>query len=258
MQRSATSRVRATASAGRRSAASPGGRSTDSWLPRRSRSEPSSEVRLRIATRASWRRMRRWWWAWTSPVADRRHAERGGELGERGVPARVAALVRPLELDVERARETPAPGGRRRSGRRRRARGGRSRRGRRAPRRARRRTRRVVAAGSSSRSRPSTRVRGVRVGQDPAEVLVAAAGLAEQRDVGAAVERDLGAGDRAQPEVLGRMRELERSVDPVVVGERERVVAELGRPRRELLGQRRPVEERVRRVRVQLDVSHRP
>ena len=68
-------------------------------------------------------------------------------------------------------------------------------------------------------------------------------------------ERDLGAGDRAQPEVLGRVGELERPVDPVVVGERERVVAELDRPRGELLGQRGAVEERVRRVRVQLDVA---
>ena len=36
---------------------------------------------------------------------DRRDAERRRELGERGVPAGVAALVGPLELDVERAGE---------------------------------------------------------------------------------------------------------------------------------------------------------
>ena len=46
-----------------------GGSRTDSWLPRRSGSQPSSEVRLRIATSASWRRVRRGWCAWTSPVA---------------------------------------------------------------------------------------------------------------------------------------------------------------------------------------------
>ena len=50
------------------------------------------------------------------------------------------------------------------------------------------------------------------------------------------------------------MRELERAVDAVVVGERERLVPELGRARGELLGLRRAVEERVRRVAVQLDV----
>ena len=70
----------------------------------------------------------------------------------------------------------------------------------------------------------------------------------------AALERHLGAGDRAHAEVLRRVRELERAVDAVVVGERERVVAELGRARRELLRQRCAVEERVGRVRVQLDV----
>jgi len=42
------------------------------------------------------------------------------------------------------------------------------------------------------------------------------------------------------------MCELERAVDAVVVGERERLVAELGRARGELLGQRRAVEERIR------------
>jgi hypothetical protein len=41
------------------------------------------------------------------------------------------------------------------------------------------------------------------------------------------------------------VRELERAVDAVVVGERERLVAKLGRSRRELLGQRGAVEERI-------------
>ena len=54
------------------------------------------------------------------------------------------------------------------------------------------------------------------------------------------------------------MRELERAVDAVVVGERERLVAELGRARGELLRLRRTVEERVRRVAVQLDVPGEP
>ena len=58
-------------------------------------------------------------------------------------------------------------------------------------------------------------------------------------------------------EVLRGVRELERAVDAVVVGERERVVAELGRAGGELLRQRRAVEERVGRVRVQLDVRRR-
>ena len=174
---------------------------------------------------------------------------------ERGVPAGVAALVGPLELDVERA------------GERARERGCAVRVGDGEP----------VAGAAGEADEPlgvlgddlgARRGReqvalapfdpraGVRVGQDPAEVLVAAAGLAEERDVArSSSERDLGAGDRAQPEVLGGVGELERAVDAVVVGERERVVAELGRAGGELLGLRGAVEERVGRVRVQLDVS---
>jgi hypothetical protein len=71
-------------------------------------------------------------------------------------------------------------------------------------------------------------------------------------------EGHLGAGDRADAERLRRVRELERAVDAVVVGERERLVAELRRLNRELLRQRRPVEERVRRVGMQLDVRQNP
>ena len=70
-------------------------------------------------------------------------------------------------------------------------------------------------------------------------------------------ERHLRPGDRPHAEVLRGVRELERAVDPVVVGERERLVPEFGRARRQLLGLRRAVEERVRAVRMELDVSHR-
>src|SRR5207245_9162214 len=45
-----------------------------------------------------------------------------------------------------------------------------------------------------------------------------------------------------------------RSVDAVVVGERERRVAELGCLYGELFRQRRAVEERVRRVHMELDI----
>ena len=86
---------------------------------------------------------------------------------------------------------------------------------------------------------------GVRSGQEPAEVRVAALALDEQRDVRAVGERDLGPRDRPDAERLRRVRELERAVDAVVVGERERLVAELRRPNRELLGQRGAVEERI-------------
>jgi len=41
------------------------------------------------------------------------------------------------------------------------------------------------------------------------------------------------------------MRELERAVDPLVVGQRQRLVTELGRPRRQFLRQRGAVEEGI-------------
>ena len=101
--------------------------------------------------------------------------------------------------------------------------------------------------------RPRVRVRRR---QEPAEVRVALRRLDEQRHMRSPVERHLGSRDRADAEVLGRVRELERAVDPVVVGQRERRVAELGPPGRQLLGLGRPVEERVGAVGVELDVGH--
>ena len=67
-------------------------------------------------------------------------------------------------------------------------------------------------------------------------------------------QRHLGAGDRPDAEVLRGVGELERAVDAVVVGERERGIPEFGGADGELLRQRRTVEEGVRRVRMQLDV----
>ena len=74
--------------------------------------------------------------------------------------------------------------------------------------------------------------------------------------MGTAVECDLRPGDGTHPECLRGVRELERPVDAVVVRERERLVPELRGARSELLRLRRPVEERVRRVAMQLDVGH--
>ena len=188
---------------------------------------------------------------------DRLDAERGGELAQLRVAARVAALVRALQLDVEAV----AAEGAREPRRRVRVADG-----------------EPVARAAGEADEPLVqlleqrlveprrqrlavrRVARVRVrrGQQPAEVRVAARALHEQRHVRLVRERDLRPGDRPHAEVLRRVRELERAVDAVVVGERERLVAELGRAGRELLRLRRAVEERVRRVRVQLDVRHDP
>jgi hypothetical protein len=166
------------------------------------------------------------------PGRDRLSAERPGEVAQRRVPPDVAALVRSLQLDEEALPERPCD---------------------------RRRGVRVAHAEPVSRAAGETdepvvqleqeldrqrrverRVLGpeprprVRRGQQPAEVRVAARVLHEQGDVRAPFERHLGPGDRAHAERLRRVRELERAVDPVVVGERERLVAKLGRAQREL------------------------
>ena len=74
--------------------------------------------------------------------------------------------------------------------------------------------------------------------------------------MGAVVERELGARDRPDPERLQRLRHLHGAVQPVVVGQREGVVTLLsGRPG-QLDRMRCPVEERVGRVAVKLDVRH--
>ena len=99
----------------------------------------------------------------------------------------------------------------------------------------------------------------MRLGEDAAQVRVAPARLDEQRDVRCSrsgAECHLGAGDRSHTETLRRVGELERAVDTVVVGERERRIAELGCTGDELFRQRGSVEERVRRVAVELDVRH--
>ena len=53
------------------------------------------------------------------------------------------------------------------------------------------------------------------------------------------------------------MGELERAVETVVVGQRQRLVAQLDRPRRQLLGLRGPVQKGVGRVDMELDVGRR-
>ena len=187
---------------------------------------------------------------------DRRHAERRRQVAQRRVPAHVAALVGPLQLDVEAVGE------------------GRSERGREI------RVSHAEAAsgaagehdqalvqlgedagvegGVSGRLRLASRRPRPRVrrGHEAAEVRVPALGLDEHGHVRPVEQRQLRARDRPHAERLRRVRELERAVEPVVVGERERLVAELGRLHGELLGERGAVEEGVRGVAVELDDAH--
>ena len=62
----------------------------------------------------------------------------------------------------------------------------------------------------------------MRLGEDAAQVRVATARLDEQGDVMPVLQRHLGAGDRPDAKRLRGVGELERAVDAVVVGERER------------------------------------
>jgi hypothetical protein len=78
----------------------------------------------------------------------------------------------------------------------------------------------ALAAGTVARV-------GVRVGEQPAEVAPAVRVAHEQRQVAPVGEVELGAVDRAHPAVAGGLRELHRAGDGVVVGQRERGVAEL-------------------------------
>ena len=180
---------------------------------------------------------------------DRADSQGFRERPERGVPARVAPLVRPLELDEEAvaAEGGGEPGGRVRVAD-----------GEPVARAAGKADEALVLLGEKrgieARVQPLVAVRG---GEEAAQVRVPARRLDQERDVRAVGERHLGAGDGAQPERLRRVGELERAVDPVVIGERERLVSELDRAGRELLGLGGAVEKRVGGVAVKLDVAIR-
>src|SRR4051794_15866893 len=92
--------------------------------------------------------------------------------------------------------------------------------------------------------------------QQAAEVPVARARLAENGYVVAIVERQLGARDRLDAQRSARPSVLHRAVQAVVVGQRKRRVAEISCSCSEFGGMRCPVEERERRVAVQLDRWH--
>jgi len=74
----------------------------------------------------------------------------------------------------------------------------------------------------------------VRAGEKAAEVAVAGDVLAEKGEMGAVTCGELGADDGPDAQRCRRLGELHGAVDPVVVGERERLVAELRRDRCQL------------------------
>ena len=90
------------------------------------------------------------------------------------------------------------------------------------------------------------------------EIAVARAIFGEEhemvRHAAVAAHGDLGADDALERTAVARLREGDDAAQLIVIGERERVVAELHRAIDELVGMRRAIEERERGVAVQLDV----
>ena len=106
---------------------------------------------------------------------------------------------------------------------------------------------------------------GMGAGQQPAEVAPAGRVAHQQRQMACRRARpatrlvldvDLGPEQRSQAAALGRLGELHRPRQRVVVGQRDRVVAQSQRRRHDLVGHRGPVEERVGGMQMELDVGH--
>jgi len=95
----------------------------------------------------------------------------------------------------------------------------------------------------------------VRARQDVAQVRPASCIADEQPQMASLLKVDLGAVDRAQAERPGSHGELHRARDRVVIGQRERLVAQLHRRPGQLVGQRGPIEKREGGVTVELGVG---
>ena len=117
-----------------------------------------------------------------------------------------------------------------------------------------RQVRRVERRGCGAAPGP---VPGVRMGQsdEAAQVGVPDGGLGIQRDVGAAGERQLRAGDCTDARLVARMREGERPAQPVVVGQCDRLVPHDGGMFGELFRGGRPIQKTEGGVGVQFDVG---
>ena len=245
--------VSATASgySGKRAAIASGGASTCAKLPRRSGSDASSDVWLRRATNASCSGARSRACTWTLPVATVATFRRAARSASARLRARSCAQERPLQLDAQMvgpeggqqlaqrglvvypvgraAAQADEPGG---------ALGHRGERQLRRhvdPPHARADQRLVAPSPLPARlavlqalvDRPAC-VR-VRPREQVTEVPPALLGLDQQREMAAVIEVDLRAVDRPHAERRGRLGELHRAGDAVVVGERHGLVTELRR-----------------------------
>ncbi len=183
------------------------------------------------------------------------HPQPLGQLGEQPVAARIAACVRPLQLDREpvapehrpqphgqllgltQAALAHRPGQDAVTGAARQA---------------------VQAVGVPGdlveRRRGSAPVAGMGGGDQAAQVAIAGRGLDQQGEMRAACEGDLGAGHRPQADLTGGAGEGQRPAQAIVVGQRHRLVAERRRTLGQLLGLGGPVQEREARVGMKLRI----
>jgi len=90
--------------------------------------------------------------------------------------------------------------------------------------------------------------------EEEAEVGIASLRLGKEGEMRAAFERNLGAGDGAHAEGLGRLGERHRPVEAVMVGEGKGVVAELAGAQHQLLRRRSALAEGVAGVAVQFNI----
>ncbi len=168
---------------------------------------------------------------------NRPHPQPVGQLGEQPVAAGVAARVRALQLDGEpvAAEHRPQPQGQL-LGLAQAALGHRP--GEDAVAGAARQAVQAVGVPGDlvERRHGSAAVAGVGGGDQPAQVAIAGGVLDQQGEVGAAGQRDLGAGDGPQAGLAGGVGERQRPAQAVVVGQRDRLVAERRRPLGQLLG----------------------
>ena len=104
------------------------------------------------------------------------------------------------------------------------------------------------------RARPTVARVRVRAREQAAEVDQPGRVADQQGQVAPVVEIDLGAMDRAQAQRPCADGELHRARDRVVIREGQRLVPQPQRGRHQLIGQRCPVQERERRMAVQLRI----
>jgi hypothetical protein len=96
---------------------------------------------------------------------------------------------------------------------------------------------------------------GVGSGDEPAEIRVPRDGLRKEREMGAIGQGQFGAGDRGDASRPRSSCKLHSAVEPIVIGDGQSPVAQIGGLTNDLFRQRRAIEEGERGVEMELDIS---